>query len=271
MNTPTETAQSYTAAGAAKTCLPLGKCLLLAVLAGVYIGLAGLGASVMSACALDAGAARILSASVFPAGLAMVILAGSELFTGDCLILIPVLAGKASPAAFLRCLGIVYLGNFAGGLLVAALAAYSHVFSLLDGALAAGAAATAAQKCALPFGDAFLRGFVCNVLVCAAVWMALSAESAGGKVAALYGPIFLFVLCGFEHCVANMYYIPAGLLALREYSLSGEAYTALTWGNYLFRNLLPVTLGNLAGGLLFAGSYWSICLKGGEKAAPEKQ
>lgn len=265
MNTPVQTAESYVGTGTAKTRLPLGKMFLFAVLAGVYIGLAGLGASVMSAGAPDAGTARVLSACVFPAGLAMVILAGSELFTGNCLILIPVLEGAVSPAAFGRCLGVVYLGNLTGGLLTAALAVYSHTFSLFDGALAAGAAATAAAKCALPFGDAFLRGLLCNVLVCAAVWMALSAGSAGGKIAALYGPIFLFVLCGFEHCVANMYYIPAGLLALREYALPDEAYPALTWGNFLFKNLLPVTLGNLAGGFLLAGGYWGVCLRGRER------
>ena len=120
MNTPAEIAKNYLAVGEAKARLPLGRMLLLAVLAGMYIGLAGLGASVASAGAESAGAGRLLSACVFPAGLTMVLLAGSELFTGNCLMLIPVLEGRISPGAMLRNLLVVYLGNLAGGMLVAA-------------------------------------------------------------------------------------------------------------------------------------------------------
>ena len=141
---------------------------------------------------------------------------------------------------------------------------YSHPFSLFGNGLAAGAVSTAAAKCSLSFGDAFLRGIFCNLLVCLAVWMAMAAKDAAGKVAALFFPIFLFVLCGFEHCIANMYYIPAGLLALGEpvYAATiGEAPAALTWGNFLLVNLLPVTLGNLLGGMALAAGYWGAYLK----------
>ena len=264
MNTPGEIAKNYLAVGEGKARLPLGKMFLLAVLAGLYIGLAGLGASVASAGAGSAGAGRLLSACIFPAGLTMVLLAGSELFTGNCLILIPVLEGRLSPAALVRNLLVVYLGNFLGGLLAAAGAVYSHTFSLFGNGLAAGAVSTAAAKCSLSFGDAFLRGIFCNLLVCLAVWMAMAAKDAAGKVAALFFPIFLFVLCGFEHCIANMYYIPAGLLALGEpvYAAAiGEAPAALTWGNFLLVNLLPVTLGNLLGGMALAAGYWGAYLK----------
>ncbi len=194
----------------------------------------------------------------------MVLLAGSELFTGNCLILIPVLEGRLSPAALAKNLLVVYLGNFLGGLLAAAGAVYSHTFSLFGNGLAAGAVSTAAAKCSLSFGDAFLRGVFCNLLVCLAVWMAMAAKDAAGKVAALFFPIFLFVLCGFEHCIANMYYIPAGLLALGEPAYAaaiGEAPAALTWGNFLLVNLLPVTLGNLLGGMALAAGYWGAYLK----------
>lgn len=263
MNTPGEIAKNYLAVGQAKARLPLGKMFLLAVLAGIYIALAGLGATVASAGAGSAGAGRVLSACVFPAGLTMVLLAGSELFTGNCLILIPVLHGEVSPAAFARNLIVVYLGNFLGGLLVAAGAVYGHTFDLLGGAAAAGAISTAAAKCSLSFGDAFLRGVFCNLLVCLAVWMAMAAKDAAGKVAALFFPIFLFVLCGFEHCVANMYYVPAGLLALGEpgYAALAGDVSALTWGNFLAGNLLPVTLGNLAGGMALGAAYWAVYLR----------
>ena len=263
MNTPAEIAKSYLPIGAAKTKLPPPKMFLLAVLAGLYIGLAGLGATIASAGAATPGTARLLSACVFPAGLTMVLLAGSELFTGNCLILIPVLHREVPPAAFARNLLVVYLGNALGGFLVAAGAVYSRVFDLLGGTVAASAITTAAQKCALPWGTAFLRGVLCNLLVCLAVWMAMAAKDAAGKVAALFFPVFLFVLCGFEHCVANLYYIPAGLLALGDpawAALAGEA-PALAWGNFLLQNLLPVTLGNLLGGMALAWAYWAIYLK----------
>ena len=264
MNTPAEIAKNYLAVGEAKARLPLGRMLLLAVLAGMYIGLAGLGASVASAGAESAGAGRLLSACVFPAGLTMVLLAGSELFTGNCLMLIPVLEGRISPGAMLRNLLVVYLGNLAGGMLVAAVAVYSGTLRLFGNGLAAAAVSTAAAKCALPAGEAFLRGVLCNLLVCLAVWMAMAAKDAAGKVAALFFPVFLFVLCGFEHCVANMYYIPAGLLALGAPSWAAVVSgipAGLSWGGFLLGNLLPVTLGNLAGGLGLAAVYWAVYLR----------
>jgi len=263
MNTPAEIAKNFLSVGESKTRLPLVKMFLLAMLAGAFIGLAGLAASTATAGASSPGAGKVLGAAVFPAGLTMVLLAGSELFTGNCLILIPVLDGKVSSAAFLRNLLVVYLGNFLGGMLAAAGAVYSHTLDLFGGDLAAGVVATAAAKCALPFGDALLRGVLCNFLVCLAVWMAMSAKEPAGKLAALFFPIFVFVLCGFEHCVANMYYIPVGLFALGvpEYAAAAGAAPALTWGNFLLRNLLPVTLGNLLGGMGLATVYWRVYIK----------
>lgn len=271
MNAPAEIARSAIRSGIAKTTLPLKKLLPLAILAGLYIGLAGMGASAAAAGPESAGAGKLLSACIFPAGLTMVLLAGSELFTGNCLILIPVLKREVSPAAFGKNLLAVYLGNLAGGLLAAAGVVYSHTLSLFGDRFAAGAIATAAAKCSLSFGDAFLRGVFCNLLVCLAVWMAMAATDAAGKVAALFFPIFLFVLCGFEHCVANMYYIPAGLLALQVpayAAAAGEIPAALTWGNFLLKNLLPVTLGNLAGGMGLAWVYEHIYLRDVDTGCP---
>lgn len=261
MNTPAEIAKNFLAVGEGKVRLPLGRMFLLAVLAGLYIGLAGAGASAAAAGVESAGAGKLLGACIFPAGLTMVLLAGSELFTGNCLILIPVLSRRVAPAAMARNLAVVYLGNFLGGLLAAAGVVYSHTLDLFGGKFAAGAIATAAAKCSLSPGDAFLRGVLCNLLVCLAVWMAASAKEPAGKVAALFFPIFLFVLCGFEHCIANMYYIPAGLMAQGLPEHAAGAAPALTLGNFLARNLLPVTLGNLLGGLGLAWVYQRIYLE----------
>ena len=153
-----------------------------------------------------------MSACVFPGGLAMVVLAGAELFTGNSLLVIPLLSRKVRFSGVLRSWAVVYLGNLIGALAVAALAVYSHQLGQFSGALAASAMSTAAAKCSLTFGDAFLRGMACNFLVCIAVWITMSATSVIGKVSGLYFPILLFVVSGFDS-VANMYYIPVALFA----------------------------------------------------------
>lgn len=157
---------------------------------------------------------------------------------------------------------VVYLGNFAGAALVAALCVLGHVFAAFDGRLAASVIAIAQTKASLPFGDAFVRGILCNFLVCIAVWMASAAKSVPGKILAVFFPIMTFVVAGFEHSVANMYYLTAGLLTAAQ---TGAAAEGLTWGRALACNLLPVTLGNLVGGVLLVGvSAWYLYLKQGK-------
>lgn len=157
---------------------------------------------------------------------------------------------------------VVYLGNFVGAALVAALCMLGHVFSAFDGRLAASVIAIAQTKASLPFGNAFVRGILCNFLVCIAVWMASAAKSVPGKILAVFFPIMTFVVAGFEHSVANMYYLTAGLLTAAQ---TGAAAEGLTWGRALACNLLPVTLGNLVGGVLLVGvSAWYLYLKQGK-------
>ncbi|MBO4925577.1 MAG: formate/nitrite transporter family protein [Clostridia bacterium] len=230
------------AAGKAK--LPAGKCFLLAALAGLYIALGAVGCTAAQAN-LTGGAGKLAGASVFPVGLILVVLAGAELFTGNCLMAGPAAAGKAPWRGVLRNWGVVYLGNFAGALLAAGI---MYAGGFLQGTLGEAAAQIARNKCALGFFPALVRGAACNILVCGAVWMASGAESAGGKAACCFFPVMLFVLCGFEHSVANMYYIPAGMLA-------GAEETA---GDFLLKNLLPVTLGNILGGAGFSLVYMGI-------------
>ena len=189
----------------------------------------------------------------------MVIVAGSELFTGNNLMIMGVLSRVICTRQMLRNWCVVYLGNFVGAALVAALCVLGHVFSASDGRLAASVIAIAQTKAALPFGDAFVRGILCNFLVCIAVWMASAAKSVPGKILAVFFPIMTFVVAGFEHSVANMYYLTAGQ--------TGTAAGGLTWGRALLGNLLPVTLGNLVGGVLLVGmSAWYLYLKQGKTA-----
>ena len=251
MNTPKQIAESYIETGRQKALMDKGRMFLLAVLAGMFIALAGAASSVATAAA-----GRLAGACVFPAGLAMVILAGSELFTGNNLMVISLLAKKITAGQMLLAWAVVYAGNLAGSVLVAAPAVGGGTF---DGCYEA-VAATAAAKAALPFGAALLRGTLCNILVCTAVWMAMAARDAAGKVLALYLPVAAFVLCGFEHSVANMFFLPAGLFAAARYGLSPEG---LTWSAALFKNLLPVTAGNLLGGAGLGTLFYAIHLRRG--------
>ena len=248
MNTPAEIAKVFEELGVKKTQTPKGRLFLLAVLAGMFIALAGVGSTIA-----NVNAGKMAGACVFPTGLAMVILAGSELFTGDNLMIVSFLQKRITLGKMAAVLLIVYIGNLIGGLLVAAVAAGAGT---LD-AVADAAAATASAKMALRFDQALLRGFACNVLVCIAVWMAAAAKEPAGKVLGLFLPIMLFVLCGYEHCVADMYYIPAGWFV----GMRGAAATTGGIGAFLFRCLLPVTIGNMIGGMGVGAVYWAIYLK----------
>ena len=197
MYTPKEVAENYLSTCRAKAALPLGRMFLLACLAGAFVALAkrrrvhgGRGHGGRSV----AGEARLTSGCVFPAGLAMVIVAGSELFTGNNLMIMGVLSRVISARRMLRNWGVVYLGNFVGAALVAALCVLGHVFAAFDGRLAASVISIAQAKASLSFGDAFVRGILCNFLVCIAVWMASAAKSVLGKILAVFFPIMTFVV-----------------------------------------------------------------------------
>lgn len=261
MNTPAEIAQNYIGIGRKKTELPAMKMFILGILAGIFIGIGAI-AFEMATATIGGGLGKLVGACMFPAGLALVLIAGSELFTGNCLLVIPLLEKEVKFSAVLKSWVIVYLGNFVGSALLAALVVFGHSPSLLDGALLDTVMAVAAGKVGLTFGDAFFRGIVCNIMVCLAVWMSFGAKSVGGKMAGLYFPIMIFVLGGFEHSIANMYYLMAGIFANSVYSVGNAA---VTLGNALMKNLLPVTLGNLIGGAAIGVTYWYVYLKGAKK------
>lgn len=242
------------------------KLLILAVMAGAYIAF-GAEASTMASFNLTSdpdtfGIGKLAAACVFPVGLMMVILCGAELFTGNNLMITGVLDRKIKISEMLRNWVIVYIGNFIGAMIIVLFINYSGLLESGGGLLGAVTVKTAVAKVSMPFGRAFVMGIMCNWLVCLAVWMATGAQSAVSKIFAIFFCIGLFVLSGFEHSVANMYFIPAGMIAAGNdafVQLLGTDISALTVGNFLVGNLLPVTLGNIAGGSIFVGTaYWLV-------------
>ncbi len=259
MKSPAEIAVKYEGVGTGKAQAPVVKTFLLGILAGAFIALGGLGSQIASCTAADPSSARLISSVVFPIGLFMVLVGGAELFTGNCLITIPVLSGKARLSGMLKNWVIVYLGNMVGGFPIALIAATSHSYSFAGHALAENVVATAVTKAGITFSDGLLRGILCNVLVCMAVWCSFAADELAGKVFALWLPVMLFIICGFEHCVANMYFIPAGMLTSAIYGIPAEG---LSLFGYFVTNLIPVTLGNIIGGGVCVGAmYYVIYLK----------
>lgn len=238
--------------------------LIWALLAGAYIAFGAQASQMVSFNLLadpdSLGVGRLVSAAVFPVSLMMVVLCGAELFTGNCLMIIGVLDRKIRISGMLRNWVLVYLGNFLGALLVVALMKSTGLWETGSGLLGASVIKTAQAKVQLSFGQAFVRGILCNWLVCLAVWMSTGARETVSKIFAIWFCIGLFVISGFEHSIANMYFIPAGIAAAADSGLAqlaGCDVSVLTVGNFLVKNLLPVTLGNILGGGLFVGMvYW---------------
>lgn len=258
MHSPLEIARNFVEIGIHKVKLSAWKMLILGFFAGMFIGFAGIASTTASATIASASVARLVSACVFPAGMAMVLVAGSELFTGNNLIIISVLQKKTTVAGMLKNWFFVFLGNFIGAGFVAVMVVYSHVPDLYNGLLAQKVVAAAMSRINQSFSEAFMRGVLCNILVCIAVWAAFAAKRVSGKLLMSFWPVMLFVLCGFEHSIADIYFGIAGIASAGEY---GIAAAGLNLGSFLLKNLLPVTLGNIVGGAGIVGiGYWLVYL-----------
>ncbi|MDR0670404.1 MAG: formate/nitrite transporter family protein [Treponema sp.] len=257
--------------GAAKTGRKFLSTIVLAFLAGAFIAFGAEGSN-MAAFNLLAkpetyGLGRALAGAVFGIGLMLVLIAGGELFTGNCLIIAGVLDRKVPLSKMLVNWLVVYAGNFAGAVCIAFLMSVSGLFSGGDGLLGGMTIKIAAGKMALPFWPAFVLGVLCNWMVCLAVWVSYASKELPGKLLACFFVIFLFVTSGFEHSVANMYYVPAGIFAKTNAAwtaMSGvpaSRLDALNWGGFVVKNLFPVTLGNIAGGSGMVGVLYWLGLK----------
>jgi formate transporter len=261
---PQQIAERVVSVGRTKANLSLLSMAALGVLAGGFIGLGGLYYNlVISDPALSFAAARLLGGLAFSLGLILVIVAGAELFTGNNLLVMAWVSRQISTRRLLRNFVIVYLANLLGAIGLAVLVALSGHGRTAGSAVGQTAISLAATKCALPFAEAFFKGVLCNVLVCLAVWLAMAGRSVTDKILAIVFPISAFVAAGFEHSVANMYFIPLGIF-LNDLAAS-RTFTTLaapSWVGFA-RNLVPVTIGNLVGGAGMVGLvYWIIYRRG---------
>jgi formate/nitrite transporter len=265
---PQEMAAKAEIAGVRKAALSFLPLFALAVLAGAFIGLGAMFATTTAAATstLPYGVARLLIGLVFCLGLILVVVAGAELFTGNNLIVIAWADSKISTLSLLRNWLIVYVGNFVGSLGTAVLVFFSKQYTAGAGSVGEAALKIAIGKVNLGFVQALALGILCNGLVCLAVWLTYSAHSVADKILAIIFPITAFVAAGFEHSIANMYFVPYALLIKAFDPAFVIAHnidlTSLTWGSFFLKNLIPVTLGNIVGGsLLVAAMYWFIYLR----------
>lgn len=271
---PREMAHRLEEAGVQKAKLDMWSMLALAILAGAFIATGAIFATVVSTGLADAGLGyglvRLVTGLAFCLGLVAVIVAGAELFTGNNLIIMAFASGKVGLGALLRNWLVVYAGNFAGSILTAFIMLLTRQYMAAGGAVGANALAIANSKCNLDFIQAFSLGIMCNALVCLAVWLCFSARFTTDKILAIILPISAFVAAGFEHSVANMYFIPIGLFI--KSAAGPDFWTAigataadfnhLTWAGFWLKNLLPVTMGNIIGGAGCVGMvYWFIYLR----------
>jgi formate/nitrite transporter len=258
-NNQVETADITIQAGIAKARMPFLKILVLSLMAGAFIALGAHASSVAAHGISNIGLLRFVTGCVFPVGLILIVIVGGELFTGNCLMVEALADKRIGFGGWFRNLIPVYVGNLIGSVFVVVLLILANAFNYTDGALGAYAIKVALTKTNLPFLFALASGILCNILVCLGVVGASSARDVTGKVVIVWLPIMAFVLAGFEHCVANMYYIPAGMLAALNptyaskaqelYGITNEQLASLDLAAF-GSNLLPVTIGNLIGGIL---------------------
>jgi len=253
---PKEIAERVQSVGVTKARLPLLSQVTLGILAGGFIGLGALYYTVVASDgSLGFAASRILGGLAFSFGLILVVVAGAELFTGNNLLLMAWAGHRITTSELLRNWTLIYLANFIGAFGLVLLVLWSHQWRMNGNAVGIVAINIAAAKAELPFWEALFKGILCNILVCLAVWIALAGRSIVDKIFAIIFPISAFVAAGFEHSVANMYFIPMGILIQEQ--MSTAALPALSWAG-MMANLIPVTLGNIIGGGSVAGVYYLV-------------
>jgi len=270
---PPEMAAKAESVGTTKAKMGWRNIFLLAVLAGAFIALGAIFATTITTGAGDRltfGVAKLLGGLVFSLGLVLVIVAGAELFTGNNLIIMAWANHHVSTRQLLRNWSIVYVGNFMGSIATVVIMFLCKQYMFANGSVGLNALNIANAKCNIGFVQAIALGIMCNALVCLAVWLCFSARTTTDKILSITFPITAFVTCGFEHCVANMYFIPFGLFVKSSAPINfwenigktASDYANLTLENFLVTNLLPVTIGNIIGGSILVGIiYWFIYVR----------
>lgn len=270
-NAPAQVTELMLAGMTGKSKLPLVKMFLLGILAGAFIAFGAEASSLAAHNVTQVGIQRLIMGCVFPVGLIMVVLLGTELFTGNCMMVAAVADKRVKLAMLLRNWIVVYLGNMIGAALIVLLVSATGQLGYSSNGLAVLTIKIAAAKTGLSFGAAFAGGILCNALVCIAVLLAMASKSIIGKIAGIWFPIMAFVLSGFEHSVANMYYIPAGIFASMNPAYAAAAQEAgVNMANLnalgFLGNIVPVTLGNIVGGAVIALVMW-FCFAHDKKQA----
>jgi formate transporter len=267
---PREMARRAEDVGAAKARLPFAETFALGVLAGAFIAMGAIFATTVTAggAAMPYGVSRLLGGLAFTLGLILVVVAGAELFTGNNLIVMAWASRRVSTVRLLRNWAIVYAGNFVGAIATAGILFLAKQYTFGKGVVGEQALSIAAAKTNLGFVQAVALAAFCNALVCLAVWLTYGARTIADKILAIVPPIAAFVAAGFEHSVANMFFIPMGLLVKSDSTFVAQhdvVAAHLTWGRFLVSNLVPVTIGNVIGGALMVGAvYWFVYLRGKE-------
>jgi formate transporter FocA len=268
---PENMAKQAENSGVSKVKQSFSKTFVLAILAGAFISFGAIFATTITAeQTVSPGFTKLIGGGAFSLGLILVIIGGAELFTGNNMIVIAWANKKIKTSQVLRNWSIVFFGNFIGAVSMAVLMLYSLQYSSGSGSIGAKALAIAEHKCSLGFTQAIILGILCNTLVCLAIWLSYSAKTTSSKILAILFPITGFVAAGFEHSIANMYFISKGLFIKNSaddafwtsINSSAEQYPHLTWNNFIFNNIIPVTIGNIIGGTLMVGLiYWFVYLK----------
>ena len=255
---PAETETKTEGIGITKAAMATGKCFVSAMLAGAFIAFGGMYFCVfLGDPTIPFAAQRMVGGICFCLGLVLVLCCGAELFTGNSLMCCAKASNKIGWAGMLKNWVIVWFGNLAGALVAVALIYFAQVYAMNGGAVGQAMVSVAAGKVSPDWFTLFAKGIMCNILVCLAVWIGFAGRTVTDKVIGIILPISAFVACGFEHCVANMFFLPTGLL-LNSMGIGAEG--AITMGGILF-NLSAATLGNIVGGMLVGMSYWYIYAK----------
>lgn len=265
---PKEIARRVEEVGVAKARLPLLSMIMLGVLAGGFIGLGAMFFTLVTSDAtLGFATGRVLGGIAFALGLILVVVAGAELFTGNNLLVMAWVARRISTGELLRNLTVIFLANLIGATGLVALVVLSGHWKLNGEGVGRQAVSIATAKASLPFMEALVRGILCNILVCLAVWLALAGRTVADKILAVVFPITAFVAAGFEHSIANMYFIPLGLALRDRVDTTSVAHVdRLDWSGFV-ANLAPVTIGNLIGGAVMVGLvYYLVYRRGAEQS-----